>query len=188
MAWPFPPFLRPIVRYFYSMIGLDYPEPEIRERAQLHPNYWSEIDVAQAAPEAARAVYFLNFLRARPGAASFGSAWFASARGAWYAGYGRAPTEEEREWAYTRPQGQLGLYVRAHGETLYSHRQVDRDIKVNASWDSSWSTVEEAVRALVTTNQISFMIAESEPIDPDSLTLTLERGALLEFVDPLIVV
>lgn len=186
MAWPFPMFLRPIVRYVFSMIGLDYPEPEIIERAQLHPHYWAQADVEAAAQEAGRATYFLDFLRARPGAASFGSVWFAAARGAWYAGYGRAPSASEREWAYTRPQGQLGLYVRAHGETMYSHRAVDRDIKVNANWNSSWSDVEAEVRALVTSNRISFLIAESEPIDPDSLTLTLERGALLAFVDPLI--
>lgn len=188
MAWPFSWFLRPIVRSIAYFMGRGQTPEEIAPRLEAPPHYFAAADVAAAVPEAERAMYFADFLRARPGAASFGAAWFAAARGAWYAAYGRAPTAAEAEWAFTRPQGQLGLYVLVSGMGAWSGETQTRTIKVNAGWNSSWADVEAAVRDAVTTMQIHLLRNTSEPFVPDSISVEIERGALLEFVDPLLTV
>lgn len=181
-------FLRPIVRLAARFLGLGYTEEQTEERLEAPPHYFAAGDVASATPEAARSLYFADFLRERPGAASFGAAWFAGARGAWYAAYGRAPTTAEREWAFTRPQGALGLYVLVSGTGQWSGETQRRTIKVNAGWNQAWTDVEAAVRAAVTTMEIHLLRNTSEPFVADSITVEIERGALLEFVDPLLTV
>lgn len=188
MAWPFAWFLRPIVRAAAWFLGHGWSEERTQSQLEAPPHYHAAADVEAAIPEAERALYFADFLRARPGAASFGSAWFAAARGAWYAAYGRAPTAEEREWAFTRPQGQLGVYVLVSGQGAWSGEIQHRTIKVNASWNSSYADVAAAVRALVESNQIHLLRNTSEPFTAGSITVEIERGALLEFVDPLLTV
>ena len=183
MAWPFPDFLRPIVRFWNYLTAREFPPDEIQARAEAHPHYWAERDVAAAGREAARSRYFLDFIRERLGTASFGSLWFAAARGAWYAAYGRAPTAEEREWAYTRPQGRIGLYAGVSGRGAWHGEERRITIRVNADWNSSWTDVEARVRDLVTSTLLSQLVIGSEPFLLESLEITPVWGALLQFHD-----
>jgi hypothetical protein len=188
MAWPFSWIIRPLLRTAARWLGMGYSEANIEERLQGHPHYIAAEEAQQATQEARRSIAFREFLESRETARTFGQNWFAAARGVWYAGYGRPPTPEEAQWAYTRPQGMLGLMVRVTGTGAWSGEQQSRSIPVNASWGSTWADVEERVLAAVTSMEITILRGSSEPFLVEGISMEPIGGALLERQSPLLTV
>jgi hypothetical protein len=182
MSWVYDYLIRPIISTAAWFLGSGYSRSETQERLEAPPHLVAPQDATIAIAEAERARYFAEFIRQRPGGGSFGKEWFAAARGAWYAGYGRAPTPEERPWAFTRPQGMLGLMVRVTGMGEWSREQKSRTVTINAPWSATWSDVVSYVEDMFATGGIHLLVESSEPMDVVSVELV--GGALLERQDP----
>lgn len=182
MAWVYDYLMRPIIGTAAWFLGSGYTRAETAAHLEAPPHLVPPDDVAIAIPEAERSRYFAEFIRQRPGGGSFGREWFAAARGAWYAGYGRKPTAEERPWAYSRPQGMLGLMVRVTGMGQWSREEKTRTVTINAGWNRTWGDVVAYVEEMFANGGIHLLVESSEPMDVVSIELA--GGALLERQDP----
>jgi hypothetical protein len=184
MAWPFPHHWRDIVRAaaYWLQEGLSAAATVLR--MQTRPYTYTPAEAEESTEEAERALYFAQRLRDAPPSRTFGRTWFGSARGAWYAAYGRAPTMPEADWAFTRPEGMLGVYVRVTGRGAWSGRYTSRTVKVNVGWGRTWEEVQARVRALMVSREIDILRHGSEPVFPAGIEMSIERGALLEFDQP----
>lgn len=180
MAWPFPDFIRPIIRSLNYFLGRGESAQQAYESvlSERHPPPVPEVQ--QALPEALRSQYFAERIRAADPTTAFSRLWGLAARATWYAGYHRAPTAAERQWAYTRPYDVLGLAFEVVGRGARSGRFRHFTITLNVPWSSSLGAVEDYIRDCVASGSCLTGDMGSEPLDAQSIIATLSGGVLLE--------
>lgn len=180
MPWPFPDFLRPFMRMASYWLGTGRAPDWILNWAREE---YSPADAAvfpTAIPEAARANYFAARLREADPNVTMSRLWGYYARGAWYAGYGRAPTADERSWAYTRPSQMIGLMFEVRGRTVHSGQEVRYTLSANVPWNSTLWDAMLAAREWI--SDVANVTGEmgSDALDYDTVTVALIGGALIE--------
>lgn len=193
MAWPFTERIRPYIRMATYFLREGWTDEQIMQWAQDSPAHYNLNRMAESLPEARRAVYFAGRVEQRLAQVAAGGndmrlsqLWGLSARSAWYAGYGRAPTQAEREWAYTRPQGVVGLTLEVTGRGAQSGRFQHYTITLNASWDTHVGALMDMVRQDLASGAILTGDMGSEPLDLNSINIAIGGGALLERQEPTI--
>jgi hypothetical protein len=140
--------------------------------------------MAQAIPEAGRAVYFAEQIRVNDPAVPFSRLWGWYTRGAWYAGYGRAPTAEERAWAYQRPAPDIGLALEVTGQIAATGVPKRYSITVNVPWTWSLGQVEQAVIDWFAGGGLPIGESVSYRLEPGTIGITLAGGALIARQSP----
>lgn len=184
MVWPFDDFLRPFVRMAAYLQGAGYTPTQVMEWAAGSRHAGNLADMREALPEGRRANYLMERIRAADPTLRFSTIWGRAARATWYAGYGRAPTPAEREWAYTRPQEVLGLTFEVTGRGAESGRFRHYTITVNVPWSANLGEVEDFLRNELASGRILTRDFGSEPLRPDSIIFALSSGALLARQQP----
>lgn len=180
MPWPFPDKIRPIVRSlgYYLGLGQTAQEAQVSYLSERHARPFPEVQ--QALPEALRAQYFAERIRAADPTTTFSRLWGLAARATWYAGYHRAPTAAEREWAYTRPYDVLGMAFEVVGRGARSGRFRHYTVTINVPWSASLGAVEDYIRDCIASGSCLRGDFGSEPLDGPSSVITLSGGVLLE--------
>ena len=186
MAWPFPDFLRPLMRMASYWLDRDWSFQQIVDWAAGKNWEGHGADMAEAVPEAARANYFRDQIQTRDPTTPFSTLWGWFAKGAWYAGYGHAPSPEQRQWAYQRPDDSIGLMIEVRGQTASGGQPRRFTVTVNAPWSMSLAEVEAAVREQLTGGTIDDVIEEYDALDPGTIQLELAGGALIARQQPTI--
>lgn len=179
MAWPFAGDVRAYMRLAARWLQQGWTALQILTHAGQSRHGYVMQDLQEAIPEAERSLYFANFLRTHSAQQTFGRSWFAAARGAWYAGYGRAPSTAERQWSYTRPQGQLGLMYEVQGRTVTRNMPVRYTITVNANWSDTPQAVTQEVFDYVTGALPFVPMLGTDYLDPATVQINLLGGALI---------
>lgn len=180
MPWPFAEEMRPYLRMASYWLGRGWDHEQIMQWAAESRHHYNLELMSAAIPEAARANYFRARIEAADPNMRLSQLWGLASRATWYAGYGRAPTAAEREWAYSRPQEMLGLMFEVVGRGARSGRYQHYTIVINTTWNQSVADVMERVRDAITSGDIITGDLGSEPLRADGLTISLAGGALLE--------
>lgn len=182
--WPFSDAIRPYIQMALYWLGLGRSPQEIMAWAAGSRHHHDLQAMAQAIPEAGRSGYVAEFIRTHDPATAFSRLWGWAARGAWYAGYGRAPTTSEREWSYQRPSDYVGLAVEIKGRSLYSGQMRRYEVTVNVPWVRSWQYVQDDLFNWITDPNSDFPGNDTDPLDADTVTIALIGGALVERQQP----
>jgi hypothetical protein len=180
MVWPLDENLRPYIRMASYWLHQGRTPEEIMQWASSSRHMYNLEFMQAAIPEAARANYFAARARSGDPNMRLSQLWGLSARAAWYAGYGRAPTAEERQWAYSRPQEMLGLMFEVHGRGARTGRFQHYTVVLNASWGTSLADAIQRVEDSIISGDIITGDLGSEPLQAGGLTVSLIGGALLE--------
>lgn len=195
MAWPFSDRLRPYVRTATWFLREGWTDEQILEWARESRASYNLDFMREALPEARRAVYFAGRIEQVAERVAAGGRdmrlsqlWGLSARSAWYAGYGRAPSDAEREWSYSRPQRMMGLALEVVGRGAHTGRIQHYTITVNADWSATVGSIMEYVRDCVSSGSCLSGDLGSEPLDASSITIHLGQGALVERQEPAVIV
>lgn len=184
MPWPFPDFIRPYMRMASYWLDLGWIGQQILDWARGSRHYYDLTSMEQAIPEAARANYFRNFILGHDPNTSFLRQWGWASRGAWYAGYGRAPTTAELAYAYQRPSDTIGLAFQVRGHTLHTRAERVFSVTVNAPWTSNLWDVSNFLRDQIAAGAGMIGDTDYDPLDPASVTIALVGGALVGRQEP----
>lgn len=179
MPWPFPEELRPYIRMAAVKLAAGFTEPEVVAWMAGTAAFSNAAMVERALPEAQRSLYFANRIASDTKDLRLSQLWGLSARAAWYAGYHRAPTAAERAWAFQRPGDMVGMTLRVSGRGLRTGAAQDYTVTLNAPWGARLSDISEEARDFVGSFANIIGIEGSEPIDPATLVMEIEGGALL---------
>lgn len=170
MAWPFPDFIRPLMRsvLWYHSRGHDW--DEIAEFLEGPPNRHHPADVNLAIPEAKRSFYFAEQLRAAGANETFGEVWDRSAADCFRFGYDREPVGQELGWYKTRPGGSVGImYDITSPQVEHWHYTPT----LNAAWDAQLGQAADLVRGW-------FLAGLPPSPPPNSVSTALTQGAQLD--------
>lgn len=186
MAWPFPEYLRPLMRDVLFWHGRGMSDAEVYERLTGPTGRHRSGDVELAMPEARRAAGFAAAIAAADPTETLGQIWDRSAESIWRAAYGRGPTESESEWWLSRPGESVGLMTELTVEGAAGFRWTPT---LNAGWSDSLADVSDLVRRWLVSGFRS-------PPPPNSVEQQLGRGgkinvriiggALVPRIDPTI--
>lgn len=170
MAWPFPEYIRPLMRsaLWYHSRGHDW--DDIAAILTAPPNRHSASDVELALPEARRSWYFAEQLRAAPGDSTFGEVWDRCAEDCFRFGYNREPQGAELGWWRTRPGRTLGLMYELTSPQVPNWRWTPT---LNAAWDARINDTGQLIRQW-------FLAGLPSPPPPNSITTALGVGAQLD--------
>lgn len=161
-------------------INRDMSDAEVMAWAEQSRHYYNLTDMRTALPEAHRALYFAERIREADPTVAFSRLWGLASRATWYAGYHRAPTPAEREWAYSRPGAMLGLAFEVVGRGANTGRFRHFTITVNVPWSANLGSVEDYLKDCLSSGACITGDFGSEPLRVDSIIPTLVGGALIE--------
>jgi len=185
MSWPFPNYYRPLMRsilWYRNYKG--YSDSEIVTTLTAPPHRHPLSDVEGAFPEAMRAQYFGDSLRAAQSGQTFGEVWESCKESCFERAYGRAPSAREMDWAYTRPSASLGLMYEITVPGVEGYRMTPT---VNVPWDAQLGQVQAMIEGWFLTglqrppppNTVGTVI--NEGVKPN---VRIVGGALVERVEP----
>ena len=180
MAWPLDRGIRPYIRMAAYWLGRGMSDDEILRWTEFSRHYHSVADMASAIPEARRSMYFAQRLRDAGPDQTFGATWFGSMRGAWYAGYGRAPNAQERSWAYTRPAQMLGLAIQVTGRGERTNLPRRFEVTVNVPWNATMAQVRQYLIDQFAAGNMPSGLEEYDPVQLITAQFRIIGGALLE--------
>lgn len=184
MAWPFNFSIRPYIRMAGYWLGIGSTVDQILDWATGSRDYYDLNYMREAIPEAKRADYFAARIATANVDMPLSQLWGLSARGAWYAGYGRAPTAAERGWAYSRPEGMLGLALEVKGLGLHSGTPRVYTITANVPWSATFGAIEGYIQQCIADGSCITGDMGSEPLDTDTIEILIQGGALLQRQSP----
>lgn len=180
--------IRPYMRMAAYWLGRGWTPEQIVDWARTSPHYYNVSYMEQAIPEAARSVYFAARIRAADPNTRMSQLWGYYARGAWYAGYGRAPTAAEREWSFQRPNDYIGLMFEVRGRTVSGRAARTYTITANVRWDATLWDVSTYIRSCIASGSCITGSEGSEPLDASTVSVALIGGALIERQSPTLTV
>lgn len=180
MTWPLNESIRPYIRMATYWIDQGYSAHQVMEWAAESRHHYNLDYMAQAIPEARRAIYFRERILETSADIPLSKAWGWYARGAWYAGYGRAPTEAEREWAYTRPGTQLGLFIEVSGTGAMTGAPRSFRLSINVPWTATRREIQAFLRAQLREGGAMARRLGYEPLSGGRITFQYLGGALLD--------
>jgi hypothetical protein len=184
--WPFPDNIRDYMRMASYWSGLGWSVQQILDWARGSRHNYNMVDMEMAAPEGARATYFANFVRNHDWHTPLSTLWGWAARGAWYAGYGRAPTAAELEWAYQHGPGSAGLFLVIEGRTVNTRQSRRYTITANVPWGSNFWDIGVEVRRMVAEGELFAEGGDTDALDPTTVSVQLGGGVLIQRQTPTI--
>lgn len=188
MSWPFPDYIRPLMRsvLWYLKRGESMDDirailtgPGQRHRAQ---------DVDIAIPEAMRSLYFADQLRAASATETFDSVWQRCAGNCFQLAYGRPPQGQELAWYNEHPGDSLGLMYEITVSGADDFRYTPT---VNVPWNAPLGAISELVKGWFITGLPSPPPSRSvgELIERGSeVNVSIIGGALVPRIEPTLTV
>lgn len=176
--------IRPYMRMAAYWLGRGWTPEQILDWTRTDRHFYNTAYMEQAIPEAARSVYFASRIREADPNTRLSTLWGWYARGAWYAGYGRAPSAEERQWAYRRPADYIGMMFEVQGRTASGRQSIRYTVTANVRWDQTLWDAMLQVRDLLAQGVGITGEFGSEQLDFNSVTVSLIGGALIQRQTP----
>lgn len=169
MSWPFPEYIRPLMRSVLYYEAQGQTEEEIRATLTGPPHRHPESWVDMAIPEARRSKLFAENVEAFGGEQSLGQIWDRYWLSIFAQAYGRRPTEQEMAWAQSRPGASVGLMMEVTVEGVEGFRYTPT---VNVPWDATLDEVRQNIRDW-------FITGRRSPAPPGSAASAIEAGATI---------
>lgn len=188
MAWPFPEYIRPMMRSVLWYLGRGLTTEEVAAVLEGPPHRFRQEDVAIAIPEALRSLYFRQALSAADPSMTPGQVWSGCAAECFERAYGRAPRGQELGWYRTRPGDCLGVMFNveqgAQGQPDYRRRTYT----VNVPWDYPLAEITEAVEEAIRHGALTVTVNSPEPAPSGPMSISLIGGALTPRIDPTVTI
>lgn len=169
MAWPFPEYIRPLMRDVLFWLGRGETIEQVTDRLTGPTVRHRAEDVAMAVPEAMRAQYFREELQRASEDTSFARVWHNTWQSIFERAYGRPPSTEELYWASTQPGRALGMMFEVTVEGVSGFRWTPT---VNASWSDTMEDLQQRIRDW-------FLDQQHSSAQPGSVNAALAAGAQL---------
>lgn len=184
MAWPFPEYIRPLMRSVLWYLARGLSKEEVAAVLEGPPHRFRASDVAIAIPEALRSLYFREELSAADPALTPGQVWAGCAQSCFERAYGRPPQGQELGWYKTRPGSYLGMMFETqsgqHGTADYRRRVYT----ANVPWDHPIEEITGAIEESIRRGGLIVTVHSPEPAPSGPITINIIGGALVPRIDP----
>lgn len=186
MVWPFNQPIRGMIgsALFWYERGESWEWIEQKLLSERH----RASEVAQALPEARRALLFREQIEADTRGRTLGQLWDTYWLSIFTQAYGRAPTADELYWAQSRPGGSVGMMAEVTLSGV-SSEQYAITPTIEAMWAETWAEIQARILDWYWFNNNINTIGAANvtlPTSVEQVQINLVRGVLLSRMKPTI--